>query len=49
VKAMEELRVKKGLILTEDSEEEIVASGKVITVKSVYKWLLEEESETPGC
>jgi hypothetical protein len=48
VKAMEELRLKKALILTEDSEEEIVASGKVITVRSVYRWLLEEESGTPG-
>ena len=42
VKAMDELQLKKALILTEDSEEEIVAGGKVISVKSVYKWLLEE-------
>jgi uncharacterized protein len=37
VKAMEELRLKKALILTEDSEEEIVASGKVIDVAATTK------------
>lgn len=47
-KAMEELQLKKALILTDDSEEKIVSGGKVITVKSVYKWLLEEESGTSG-
>ena len=46
VKAMEELRLKKALVLTEEGEEEIIAGGKAITVRSVYKWLLEEENET---
>jgi predicted AAA+ superfamily ATPase len=46
MKAMEKLRLKKALILTEDSEEKIVAGGKVITVRPVYKWFL-AESENP--
>lgn len=39
--AMDELKVKKALILTEDNEEEIASKGKSIAVKPVYKWLLE--------
>lgn len=34
--------LKKELILTDDGEEEIVVGGKMIAVRSVYKWLLEE-------
>jgi predicted AAA+ superfamily ATPase len=41
VKAMDELKLKTGLILTDDTEEKITSEGKVITVKPVYKWLLE--------
>jgi len=41
-KAMDELKLKTGLILTDDTEEKITSDGKVITVKPVYKWLLEE-------
>ena len=40
VLAMDELKLKKGLILTEDEEEEIKVKGKTITVRPVYKWLL---------
>jgi len=41
LKAMDELKLKTALILTEDDEEEIASGDKVITVKPVYKWLLE--------
>ena len=40
-RAMDELQVKKALILTEDVEEEIKLKGKVILTRPVYKWLLE--------
>ncbi|MEA3493924.1 MAG: ATP-binding protein [Candidatus Margulisiibacteriota bacterium] len=39
--ALEELDVKEGMILTEEEEKEIKLGGKKITVKPVYKWLLE--------
>ncbi len=39
---MDELRLKKSLILTEDTEEEIRANSRVISVRPVYKWLLEK-------
>lgn len=39
--AMDELKIKKALILTEDTEEEIKLKGKVILAHPVYKWLLE--------
>lgn len=42
VKAMEELRVEKALILTDDDEEDIVSDGKAIAVRPVYRWLLED-------
>lgn len=38
--SMDELKLKKALILTEDTEEEIKLKGKVIAVQPVYKWLL---------
>jgi len=37
---MDELQVKKALILTEDVEEEIKLKGKVILAQPIYKWLL---------
>ena len=40
-RAMDELRLKSALILTEDTEEEMKLSGKTIIVRPVYKWLLE--------
>lgn len=39
-KAMDELRLKTALILTEDAEEEVRLAGKIIVIKPVYKWLL---------
>lgn len=41
VKAMDELKVNNGLILTYDHEEKIQTGGKNIIVKPIYKWLLE--------
>lgn len=46
VKAMDELRLKTALILTEDTQEEIKLKGKVVTVKPIYKWILEGGRET---
>lgn len=40
ISAMEELGLQKGLILTQDEEEKIELSDKVIYVKPVYKWLI---------
>jgi len=40
-RAMTELKLKEALILTQDNEEEIKLKGQIITVKPVYKWLLE--------
>jgi predicted AAA+ superfamily ATPase len=39
-RAMDELKLKSALILTEDSEEEIKLNGKDIIVQPIYKWLL---------
>src|SRR3989338_1243067 len=41
IKAMDELKLKTALILTEDTEEEIALEGKTVMVKPIYKWLLE--------
>lgn len=38
--AMQELNVSNGYILTEDDEEKITESGKMIRIMPVYKWLL---------
>lgn len=38
--AMDELKIKKALILTEDTEEEVKLKGKVIFVRPIYKWLI---------
>ena len=42
LKEMDELKLKTGLILTDDTEEKITSGGKVMIVKPIYKWLLEE-------
>ncbi|MBU4338608.1 ATP-binding protein [Patescibacteria group bacterium] len=42
VKAMQELELKEGLILTKDEEDAIEVDGKKIKVMPVYKWLLEK-------
>ncbi len=39
--AMKFFKLKKGLIITKDQEEEISIEGKKITVKPIWKWLLE--------
>ncbi|MFH1902883.1 MAG: ATP-binding protein [Candidatus Omnitrophota bacterium] len=41
--AMEELKLKEGLILTEDHEEKIKVSDRTIRVQPIYKWLLSNE------
>lgn len=43
VKAMEELKLKVGLILADDTEEDLQIAGKSIKVMPLYKWLLGEE------
>lgn len=48
VKAMEELKLSSALILTEDDEEKIALEGRTITVKPIYKWILEKGSSIPG-
>ena len=44
VQGMSELKIKKALILTEDSEERIKEKNKLITVKPIYKWIVEDMS-----
>jgi predicted AAA+ superfamily ATPase len=41
IHAMDELKINKALILTEDTEEEIKLKGKIILAQPIYKWLLE--------
>jgi predicted AAA+ superfamily ATPase len=43
-KAMDELKLKDALVLTEDTEEMIAQGGRSIVVKPVYKWLVELEN-----
>ena len=43
LEAMNKLKLKTGLILTNDQEEEIELDGKIIIVKPVWKWLLTKE------
>ncbi|HEY4695617.1 MAG TPA: ATP-binding protein [Candidatus Hydromicrobium sp.] len=43
--AMSELSILKGLILTDDEEENIEIEQKTIIVKPAYKWLLENKIE----
>ena len=40
--AMDELKIKDALILTEDNEEKIKVKDNTITVIPIYKWLLEK-------
>jgi predicted AAA+ superfamily ATPase len=37
-KAMDEMHLEQAVILTNDSEEDIVSDGKTITVRPVYRW-----------
>jgi predicted AAA+ superfamily ATPase len=41
VEAMEKYKLASGLILTSDDEDEIKMQNKIITVKPIWKWLLE--------
>lgn len=41
LQAMNELHLTRGLILTDEEEEEIEMDGKFIQVKPVYQWMLE--------
>jgi predicted AAA+ superfamily ATPase len=43
LEAMEEFKLKEGLLLTDGQEEEIVSGQKKILVRPVWKWLLSEE------
>ncbi len=41
VEAMEELKLKEGLILTENEEKEMKIGNKIIKVRPIWKWLLD--------
>jgi len=43
IEAMSKFNLKKGLIITNDQEENITVHGKKIAVKPAWKWLLENE------
>ncbi|MEK6948502.1 MAG: ATP-binding protein [Nanoarchaeota archaeon] len=42
IEALKEYKLKEGLILTLDKEEELILEDKKITIKPVWKWLLEK-------
>lgn len=42
LEALKAYKLKEGLILTDDSEDEIKMNGKKIIVKPIWKWMLEE-------
>lgn len=42
IEALKEYKLKEGLILTLDKEEELVVKDKKIIIKPVWKWLLEK-------
>jgi len=42
LEALDTYKLKEGLILTADNEEEIIEKKKKITVKPIWKWLLEQ-------
>jgi hypothetical protein len=48
LKAMAEFRLTQGMILTYDQEDTLTSGGKTITIKPVWKWLLEESSLPTG-
>ncbi len=41
VEALKEFKLKEGLILTNDKEDEFMVEGKKIVIKPVWKWLVE--------
>ena len=42
IEALKEYKLKEGLILTLDKEEELIVEDKRIIIKPVWKWLLEQ-------
>ncbi len=43
--AIEKFKLKEGLLLTNNKEEELKLNGKKIVIKPVWKWLLEEKQQ----
>jgi uncharacterized protein len=43
IEAMKDYKLKKGLILTEDEENEVLEDGFKIKIIPIWKWLLSEE------
>jgi hypothetical protein len=43
LKAMDEFKLKEGLVITEDYEDKEARNEKIITYKPLWKWLLEEK------
>jgi predicted AAA+ superfamily ATPase len=41
--AMERFQLDRGLILTDDQEDTRKTGDRTVTIKPVWKWLLEEE------
>jgi predicted AAA+ superfamily ATPase len=44
IRALDELKIKKGLIITWDHEDVLEKDGKTIEIKPLWKWLLVERS-----
>ena len=42
LEALERFKLKKGIILTYDNEEEMKIGNKKINIKPIWKWLLED-------
>ncbi len=42
LKAMDELKMKAGVILTDNETDKLKIKGKTITIKPVFRWLMEE-------
>ena len=45
IEALAKYKLKEGLILTSDQEEEIFANNKKIVIKPIWKWLLESNQK----
>jgi predicted AAA+ superfamily ATPase len=42
---MEDLELDRGLILTSDRDDELLIDGKTISLRPVWRWLLEGDGE----
>jgi uncharacterized protein len=42
-KAMDEFKLKEGLVITEDHEDKETGDEKIITYKPLWRWLLEKK------